>query len=78
VGHASKSGGLLRLEASCARVSQSFSLFLEPINRTLEGWGSLVLLQFHFVFPILEVSQEQVLHFNNQMREGGRRPLCFV
>jgi hypothetical protein len=28
----------------------SFSLLLGPINRTLEGWGSLPLLQVSFAF----------------------------
>jgi hypothetical protein len=32
---------------------------LEPINRTLEGWSFLQLLQFHFAFLRLErVSHE--------------------
>jgi hypothetical protein len=36
-----------------------FSLLLGPINRTLEGWGSLPLLLFLFAFPSLErVCQE--------------------
>jgi hypothetical protein len=28
-----------------------FSLLLVPINRTLEGWSSLLLLLFSFAFP---------------------------
>jgi hypothetical protein len=37
---------------------------------TLEGWGYLPLLLFHFLFSRLEVSQEQILVF--QLNEGGR------
>jgi hypothetical protein len=48
-----------------------FSLLLGPINRTLEGWDSLPLLQLLYAIPILGlVSHKLNFHSNNQIRKG--------
>jgi hypothetical protein len=41
---------LLLCHFLCIRPYGHFSLLLGPINRTLEGWGSLPLLLFLFAF----------------------------
>jgi hypothetical protein len=63
----------------CIRPQGHFSLLVGPINRIQGGWVSLPLLLFSFAFLRLErLSQDPNFLSNNQMREEGWWPLCFM
>jgi hypothetical protein len=46
----------------CQRGILVFESFLGFINRTIEGWGSLSLLHFYFIFLIVERVYHELDH----------------